>query len=122
MIINSTKGVVDQGNKSAKMMQMQVFNSKFTEYEGKRTGAEVKQLINLVKTSNIVDLEHQIIITKSGFYDLINSKTYNVEIYFAGTFEENNLGTAAAGGILVGSGATYTNTENGYVNWIHIQA
>ena len=61
VVINSISNPIDQVSQAADSQAAQMFNSKFTNYAGKRmTADEFKSLIILVMTSNASDSAHQI--------------------------------------------------------------
>jgi len=113
VVINSTKGVIDQGAQSGKLMEINMFNSKFEAYEGIRTGAEVKQLINLVRVSNDANPDHKIRVYGKDFATIVNTAQYNVIIIYS---EENGSYTwnSDIGNLLVGS-ETGMKREKGYI-------
>lgn len=45
-ILSSTQGVTNQVDEVSGIMSQSVFNSRFTDYEGNQTGAQVKALLN----------------------------------------------------------------------------
>lgn len=51
-ILSSTSGTVDQVESLSTTMETSIFNSQYTQYDGKQTGTAVKKLINQAKTYN----------------------------------------------------------------------
>lgn len=60
ILINSGRDLTSSATSRMDSQKIQTFNSQFTPFEGSKTGAEVKSLINKVKASNAVDSEHQV--------------------------------------------------------------
>lgn len=53
IILNSTKGVTEQGGRAAKTLEVETFNSQFTKYCGDRVlGSKVTDLRNFVQSFN----------------------------------------------------------------------
>lgn len=53
IILNSTKGVTEQGRRAAKTLEVETFNSQFTKYCGDRVlGSKVTDLRNFVQSFN----------------------------------------------------------------------
>lgn len=93
MIFNQAQDTVS--NSGMAQAEMQAFNNKFLKYEGKRTGSEVKALINEVLASNSDsnNANRQVYVKAPGTGGIsINnpttsgidtSKSYNVTLYYA---------------------------------------
>jgi len=111
VLVNSGSGVADRGTANMNSQKIQTFNSQFTAYEGKKKGAEIKSLINLVHSSNATDEEHYVIIffnehtSGSDFTGsmLNSSKTYTVTLEYYDANKDD-----------VGK------TEPGYIYKIHV--
>ena len=92
MIFNQAQDTVS--NSGMAQAEMQAFNNKFLKYEGKRTGSEVKALINEVLASNADsnNINRQVYVRMPGQSTSINdpdtssidtSKSYTVKLFFA---------------------------------------
>ena len=64
-ILNSTTRVTKQVDDLSTTMEVSMFNSQYTQYEGKQNGTAVKKLINQAKTYNatVTDANKKIKIT-----------------------------------------------------------
>lgn len=127
VIINSTKGVVDQGTQAAKIIEMQTFNSKFIAYEGEKKGSEVKQLINLVRASNIEDSEHQIVVFMYNgniSSNIVDTKTYSVSLNYYSLDYLNSMyrhfKNSGQGFYVLIDPEITDNEEEGYINCVNI--
>lgn len=92
MIFNQAQTTVQDSGMS--QAEISTFNSKFTKYEGKIKGSQLKSLIQDINTNNSQDesSEHQVTISGTGISspqgktnqyltkDIVNTKTYTVTI------------------------------------------
>jgi len=126
ILINSGRDVVDTGTAGMTSQKIQTFNSQFTAYEGTKKGSELKNLANIVRSSNASDSEHQVALyinnaTNSAgtavttLAGLTSTKNYNVVLSYAeaGTTAYNGAGNAIIS-------PTTFQSENGYVMLITI--
>lgn len=58
-ILSSTSGVTKEVDNLSSTMEASIFNSRFTQYEGKQKGSEIKNLISQVVLNN-ANNEHKI--------------------------------------------------------------
>ena len=123
MLINSGRSLTATTTSNLDSQKIQTFNSQFTPFEGSKTGAEVKSLINKVKASNAVDSEHQVVVigtTKTGYSsqsissinDIKSTELYGIEINYAGN-DGNYAGVGPGGSTLAGTKNSHT--EKGYI-------
>lgn len=78
IILNSTKGVTEQGGRAAKTLEVETFNSQFTKYCGDRVlGSKVKDLQNFVNSYKSANTEANINVI--GITTIIPNKYYKVE-------------------------------------------
>ena len=56
IVVNNSRNAVDSANMNEQ--EIQTFNSKFTSYEGTKTGTQVKALIQVVIASNQANPSH----------------------------------------------------------------
>ena len=99
-ILGTIRPTVDQVGKVSSSLEISIFNSQFTKYEGMQKGSAVRNLIRLVQQNNRVSDNYGVTITykdmfldwdadASEFLDLINliviSKSYNI------SFDLNHL-------------------------------
>lgn len=95
MIYNNAIGVIQSGNMDKEEIQM--FNSKFESYEGKKSGTNVKTLISTIMTNNSQSLQED---------NQAKVITFTVEGQ-DGKTTANDLSTVRAG---INAGATYSIT------------
>ena len=57
LIVNSTNDVTEQAQTTAAGQSIQIFNSKFIQYEGKQKGSTVKNLYQSVMASNAANAD-----------------------------------------------------------------
>jgi hypothetical protein len=121
ILINSGKDITATGTSGMNSQKIQTFNSQFTSYEGAKKGSEIKNLANVVRSSNASDAEHQVVLSIDGATNaagdavttlagLTSSKTYEVTLEYA----EANDEAEPADGTVVVNPATWS-TEVGYV-------
>ena len=103
--------------------KIEAFNGQFTPYQGKITGAKVKELIEKVNKNNLSDSEHQVWVY-SNSDEINNTNTYSVLLCYTGDdlnkkWSENGGGMP---GLLSNNTSTYDpkGTENGYIFIIFI--
>ena len=70
LVFNGIGGITDQSQQQVDAMEIQMFNSRFTQYEGKNvSGSNVKALINAVNANNKTyagDTSRQVKVTAPG--------------------------------------------------------
>lgn len=77
-ILGSTSGVANEVGNVSKSVEVSIFNSQFTQYEGKQRGSAVNSLIRLIDQNNATNTSRQI--TKASVPTNIEiSKTYTVK-------------------------------------------
>ena len=115
VIVTSGKGVVDTGKSGMQTQAIIDFNSKFTKYEGKKRGSELREMVSLVNANNATDNVHQVALfaSVSNISLLESRKTYKVTLEYSEGIVPNNPG----GTLLAG---TLSTSEKGYVNVIII--
>ena len=80
LIFNSTKGIVDQGNKAAKIMEIEAYNSNFNKYCGDNvSGTNVKSLQNVVSLYNSAN-GTSVVVNLSGITTIYPNKYYKVYV------------------------------------------
>lgn len=81
IILNSTKGVTEQGGKAAKTLEAETFNSQFTKYCGDRVlGSKVKDLYSFVASYKSANSDANIsIFPEASSITIIPNKYYSVE-------------------------------------------
>ena len=97
LIFNQAQDTVN--NSGMSQAQIQTFNNKFLKYEGsKKTGSEVKALVNEVITSNSDANNPPIVVNLNGTaitdtQDILTNKTYKVVLEYGtnGTVSTINL-------------------------------
>lgn len=120
VLINSGRDVVDTGTSGMTSQKIQTFNSKFTAYEGNQKGANLKELANVVRSSNASDSEHQVALYINGATNsagtavstlsgLTSTKEYLVTLSYA---EADTTDYGATGTEII---KPAFNSENGYV-------
>ena len=120
ILIRTGSDNVGAGVSEMNSQKIQAFNSKFTLYEGAKKGNEIKNLANVVRSSNASDDEHQVVLRIQGATNaagnvttlagLTNSKTYNVTL----TYSQTGVEAEPSGGTKIVDPATWS-TEPGYV-------
>lgn len=66
IIMNAINDPVSRGAESATTQGVKIFNSHFSNYEGVRTGAQLRDLSSDVIASNANDVDHEIALTLPG--------------------------------------------------------
>ncbi len=126
MLINSGRSLTATTTSNLDSQKIQTFNSQFTPFEGSKTGAEVKSLINKVLASNSVDENHFVSVFGTGALTSVESikptSIYTVKIHYTtlkGQVKRN--GNPGARFYPLGTGdATGKWTECGYIDWIEV--
>lgn len=128
ILVNSGKDITETGTAGMNSQKIQTFNSKFTAYEGTKTGAEVRSLISAVQASNATDDAHQVtvfsnakkpgntvITVSSGFS---STQKYKITLNYA---DGKNAPTTT--GTIVKNTAVAANckSESIYINYILIE-
>lgn len=81
IILNSTKGVTEQGGRAAKTLEVETFNSQFTKYCGDRVlGSKVKDLENFVNSFNKANGTNITVSKDSSITNIIPNQYYKVTI------------------------------------------
>ena len=130
ILINSGRDITETGTAGMQSQKIQTFNNQFTAYEGIRKGSEIKNLANLVNSSNAVDPEHQVTLFASvsggpvrSIGDISNSQSYEVKVHYATSTTGSAVSDVSSGTILAGFRGQYNQrkTEPGYIEWILIK-
>lgn len=77
-VFNASKGSVNEGIRSMSTTEKQMFNGKWTIYEGSQSGRQIKDIYSAVTASNSDTANPQI--TMNDPSALINAKTYTVTV------------------------------------------
>lgn len=121
ILIRTGNDNVGGGVSEMNSQKIQAFNSKFTQYEGAQKGEKIKDLASVVRASNASSADYQVVLSINGATDaagqpvttlsrLSSTKTYNVEIVYAESSEDEEYST---GNIIVNPARFFT--DNGYV-------
>jgi len=80
-IIGGTDSIKEQAGSSMDAYAIQAFNSDFLAYDGPITAREAKELVSKVRTNNVTNKDHEIILegTTSGFQA---GTTYTVTLLY----------------------------------------
>lgn len=73
--------LIQRINQQADQQAVELFNMNFVSYEGEQRGSSVKALINSVKTSNQINIDHTINLDYS-IEDIESSSTYNISFEY----------------------------------------
>lgn len=83
ILINSGRDITSTGTSGMQSQKIETFNSKFTAYEGEKTGSEIRSLIGAVNASNATDSEHQVKVTGvTSAANLTSTKKYTVTVNY----------------------------------------
>lgn len=81
IILNSTKGVTDQGKRSADLLKIEANNSNFTKYCGDRVlGSQVRDLISFKDSYNATNDDDEPDVSVTGETSPVPNVYYKVEV------------------------------------------
>lgn len=127
IIMNAINDPVQQGANAASSQGIDMFNSKFTAYDGKIKGSVLKGLVTTINSSNVADESHTVTLTAdSGLSinstsDIKPSTNYDVEVKYSTGSQPNDHKLTTSSKVLAGKESSGVKSENGYIYEIHIK-
>lgn len=122
IIMNAINNPVQQGASAADSQAIEMYNSKFTAYDGKQKGSTLRGLASIVAATNASDKTHTVTVTgfdTNGLSKLDSNTTYNVTLKYAD--EDKATGVTFTGtNVWAGPAATAAKTKAGFVYEIQI--
>lgn len=122
IVMNAINDPVSQAGDSSASQAIEIFNSKFTAYEGEIKGSSLRSVISTINASNGSDPDHQVALTTSitgtsaisSTAGIQSNKTYIVTAKYA----DKATGLTYTGTVL--SGPTTAKSEIGYLYELNI--